>query len=346
MTTGDYLASTDKAINDAAIKQLVPNDQELQDEIARTANIPKELKDYYFGDEGIMSQRVKIAEETLELLKEKLADEKASLREKANLAIDKNNAELDLARSTIEQNRINAKNYMTGMLAKLGALQTTSAAVDGITTLDEKYQRQTQEAESKVRMANQEIGMKLREAINDVENQAQENSLKIREDLSKDNETIMKELMKEQNAADKRVYELTSKWNAQLKKNNDKYISEQSALAEDWATQFARLVSPDFGGTGILTPKSAAGQAEVKLSAADSKISLGARIKDPQAIAYFKSLPSGFQKEWVQYASTQPQGTFFTIADLQMNYAPYAQEQQDISKTKKTGNTSIGDITI
>lgn len=348
MTTGDYLGAVTGnkeqtgVVDNTSMTGLVQGNKLITDEIARTANIPKELKDLYFGDEGLMAKRISIAEETRDLIKEKLSDEKRSLREKANLQIEKNNADLTVAESTIEQNRINAKNYMTGMLAKLGALQTTSAAAEGLTILDQRYQKQSADAKSKVRQANQEIELKLRDAIDGVENNANENIIKINEDLSKDQETIMKEVMKEQNAADKRVFDLTLKMNKETKKNIDKYVSEQTTLAEQWANDFSNLIS------GGLDVSKAAGQVNVKLGTADKRLSESARIKDPRAISYFKTLPTEVQKDWINYTSQLDPSTFFTLEDLQMTYPKSVIDQltAKTTTTKSKGTTSIEDVTI
>ncbi len=331
MSTADYIGSIQQQTNDQTVNNLVASDPLIKAEIARTANIPNNLKDLYLGDEGLYKKRVDLAQENINLLKEKIADEKVTAREQANYYIEKNNAELSVAKNTIEQNRINAKNYLTGMLAKLGALQTTSAAAEGVSTLDQKYQQQSADAESKVKFANQDIELKLRDTVRKIDSSGEDKIQSIKEDLSKDQETIIKEISKAKLDSDKRIFDLTLKANDRMTKNIKSYTESQQKLAEDWTTQFNNLVS---GGIDV---GKAAASVNVKLPVADQKISTAARIKDPNAISYFKSLPKGFQNEWIQFSSTQPQGTFFTLADLQYNYEPYRLQEQQKVTTKSSG---------
>lgn len=324
-TTADYLAKT------------INGDKIITDEIARTAQIPTQLKDKYFGDAGIWQQRLNLAQENVNLLRTKITNEENTARQTANYHMEKNNAELAVAKNTIEMNRVNAKNYLTGMLAKLGALNTTSAAADGITVLDQKYQQQSADAESKTRFANQEIQLDLQSKINTIESTGNDKIQSIKEDLSKDRETMVKEITKAQEDADKRVYDLTLKASDRMEKNNKKYTQSATALAEEYTVNFNSLVSQGFD------PASIAGAINVKLPAADQKISSSARIKDPNSIAYFKSLPTEFRNQWIQFASTQPAGTYFTTADLQANYEPYVldKQQKSTNKTKASSSSSF-----
>ena len=341
MTTPEYLASltaADTSNNEQMqVDKIMNGDKIITDEIARTAAIPEALKDRYFGDGGIWEQRINLEKERINLLKEKIADEKAAAREKAKYYMQKNEADLAVAKSTIEQNRINAKNYLSGMLAKLGALNTTSAAAEGIAFLDQKYQKQATDAETKVNLANREIEMSLDKMINDIENNGSENIQRIKEDLSKDQETILKEIAKEESASEKRIFELTLKADERARKNIAKYTNDLTTLANDYTEQFSSLVS------GGLDVGQAAGMVNVPLPKSDKQVSESARIKDPSAISYFKALPTEFRNEWIQFASSQPKGTYFTLADLQANYEPYVLEKRGEVKGNKT-SSSTSDI--
>lgn len=334
-TTMEYQANLAKQQEQKQTEGMMNGDKIITDEIAREAKIPEQLKDTYFGETGIWQQQLNLALEKVSSIKQKMNDERADARAKANLLIEKNNAELSATKNQIELNRTNAKNYLTGMLAKLGALNTTSAAVDGITVLDQKYQQQSMEAEQKVRFANQEIQIKLQDTINDLDNTMNDKIQSIQEDLSKDKDTMLKDIMKEKLSSQKRMYELTLKASDRMKKNNDDYKNSATMLAEDYATKFSDLVNNQG-----FDPASVARNLTVKLPAEDQRISASARIKDPNAIAYFKSLPIEFRNQWIQFATTQPAGTYFTLDDLKMNYEPYVLEQQQKAVTKETKKTN------
>lgn len=347
MSTSDYLASLNgstaqQPTQDSGYTEPVPspytqspNSKLIQDEIARESNIPDDLRKLYFGDEqqtGLLQQRINQEKERIKLIEEKLDNQRDDLRAQANYQIDKNNAELEVAKSEIEQKRLNAKNYITGMLSKLGALITTGAAPVAIATLDQKYEQQKMDAEQKVNFANREIRNKLRNAINEVDDRANELKQKAREDLSKDQEDVLKEINKAERDASKRIFDLSVRFNNEIKKNNDAYKADATTLAENYTKTFMQLVGGGFD------PSRAAKMSAVKLSAADSRVAAEAKINDPSAIAYFKALPTQFKNEWIQFAAQQPSGTVFTIEDIKLNYEPYRLQEQS-KNTKKTTTT-------
>lgn len=335
MSTAEYLASINGEQqapgSSTDINTIVPNDKLIQDRIAYEAKIPDNLKALYFGDankSGLLQQRIDLAKQNIDLLNSKMSNDESNLRSQANYQIQKNNEELSVAKNTIEQNRISAKNYLVGQLAKLGALQTTSAAAEGVTFLDEKYQKQSTEAESKVRYANQEIEIKLRDAINDIESKTSEKIQSVKEDLSKDQKDVLKEINKAQLDSDKEIFNLSVKRNAEMKKNIEKYTSDSRVLAEEYTRKFSQLVSGGFD------PNVAARAVSVKLSAPDQRIAVSIRANDPSAIAYFRSLPSEFQNQWIQEVQNSPNpSAIYSLSDLKKAFSVY-------KPTKKASGTT------
>ncbi len=267
-STADYISSIGQvnnmdntAASQAAEKELFPEAQLAQQEIMRQFNIPKELQKAYFGDEqtiGLLQQKKNIAEEKRRLIEQKANDAATSLRAQASLEVEKNNADLEIAKSTIEENRLTAKNYMTGMLAKLGALKTTGATPKALTTLDEKYQRQRLDAESKVAAANQQIQVQLRTKVNELESRKEDLILAIKEDLSKDGETAMKEIMKARQDADKQIYSITQGYSADLRRERERYEKEAKSASEKYIKEFADLAGKGYDAdtiNGIITGK-------------------------------------------------------------------------------------------
>lgn len=347
MSVADYLASGAQDTNAQNMANLVPESKLIQDRIAQEAKIPENLKTLYFGDgktTGLLQERINLAKQNIELLNTKMANEESNLRSQANYQIQKNNEELNVAKSTIEQNRLNAKNYLTGQLAKLGALQTTSAAAEGITILDQKYQQQTAEAESKVRFANQEIEIKLRDAINKVETSVSEKIQSVKEDLSKDQKDVLKEINTAQKASDKEIFNLTMKWTTLMKKNVEKYTNDATTMAENYTKAFQELVSGGFNPQDIAT------NLPVNIPKGDQQISTSARIKDPGAISLFKSLPAEFKYQWIDYANQQAPNRYFTREDIRQAYEAYQVDKNVPNATKEkagsSSTTSISDITV
>jgi hypothetical protein len=259
MNTAEYLSSlTGSNQNDpatqAAEKALFPETLLAQDEIARQYNIPNEIKRLYFGDErtiGVLQQRKSIAEEKVRIIKTKVEDSETTAREMADYEVQKNDAEVEIAANTIEENRLNAKNYMTASLARLGALKTTGAAPLAIATLDQKYQNKKSELYTKLRFANDKIRIDMRSKINDVETKADELILSIKEDLSKDEETAMKEIMKAQETAQKEIYNITSKYATKFTDERQKYEKDAKTSSEKYIKDFYTLASKGYNPSQI-----------------------------------------------------------------------------------------------
>jgi len=248
--TASYLDSLDKLTGNKTMEEqraydaLTPERQIAQDEIARLAGIPKQLTDAYFGTEtqtGIWEQKKIQAENAKQIIETKELNERASLREKAQYDIDKNNADAQIAQSEIETNRLQAKNYMTGMLAKLGALQTTGAAPKALSTLEQKYQQQAQQLSTKLSFANRLIQINLTKDINDLETSRDEKIQSINEDLTKTEEQITKEILSATNAANKEIYSITSSYATKLRSQTDKYIAETKSNSDKYLDSFLKL---------------------------------------------------------------------------------------------------------
>ena len=247
-TTSDYLANikNPNANQDAqqnAINELIPEREVDQAEIARIGRIPDELRKHYMGDEqtiGLLAQREAEAKEEAKIAEREEKNEKASLKARAEFTIKKNEAEVKIQSAKIEQNRLAAKNYMTGYLAKLGALNTTGAAGLAIQTLDTEYEMNRNELETTAKYATQEIRLNLTTDINNVETDTDKAILKIQQDLTKTTDEVFKEVSKAQQASDKEVYNITAGYSKTLRERTAKYTQDITDAAEKYAKEFAK----------------------------------------------------------------------------------------------------------
>ncbi len=229
-----------------ALEELSPESEIAQNEIARIANIPNDLKRLYFGDErtmGILQMRQQQAEERKRLIEEQERDAKRTVRERAQLSIEKNRADAEQQKDKIEENRLAAKNYMTARLAKLGALNTSGAAPLAIQTLETKYQTQVNTLETAYKFAEREIEVGLEEDLDEIENKADELILSIEEDLTLDTEKSMKEIFKARQDADKEIYRITEQYARRLRERTSKYTADLKKEAEKYAKKFAETAS-------------------------------------------------------------------------------------------------------
>lgn len=248
-TPDEYLAalSNPNANREAermAMNELFPESQIAQAEIARQASIPQGMIDLYFGTEqsvGLLKIKAAQAQEEKRIIEQRAKDDKIAVENRARLQIDLNNADLREKQAQIEENRLNARNYMTGMLAKLGALQTTGAAPVALQTLETKYQNAAMSLENKYKFANREIELDMDSTLASLVTKRDENILKIEQDLTKDYETITKEILKLEQAADREIYQITEQFARRLRERTTSYTKDLEKEAAKYAKEFGRI---------------------------------------------------------------------------------------------------------
>jgi LysM repeat protein len=241
----------------------MPQDEMIKNEMLRQMNIPKEWEDYYLGTPNKMGifEREKAAKQAeLDLIQEKLSDDKRTYREKANLNIDKTRSELAVNLAETETNRLKAKNYMTGLLAKLGALNTTGAAGEALVKLDQKYEEMKQNTTNKYNLAIRGMEIEMNEGLNDIENGYESKAQAIREDLSKSATDINKELMKLKQESQSKLYSLSSSYASLVEKQKAKAIEANKKNSNDYVTEFRSVIGPTLpgqtlGGRYVTVPK-------------------------------------------------------------------------------------------
>ncbi len=352
-STPDYLSSlSDGSPAAMQAEQAMFVEGELaKQEIARQFSMSNEVQRLYFGDDqtiGILEQNKKLGEEKLKLIERQVENAEASARRQADYEIDKNEAEVKIAQATIEQNRLNAKNYMTGMLAKLGALQTTGAAPVAIATLDQKYQQQKQELDSKLYFANKKIRNDLKTDVNDIETKGEEEILSIKEDLSKDEETAFKEIMKVQRDAQKEIYNITKGYVKDFKSQKDKYESEAKSNADKYISSFMTLAGKGIDvkkissmitpngriDTNTLTNANFAKKSGTK-STATSKPARDLKIADDSTYKYFMTLPKAFRDMWTRDILRSESDELYQIEDINSAYDFYQTNSSRFEKPKE-----------
>ena len=242
-TIDQYLGAISTPADQKAFDSLIPEKQVYQDQISFEQSIPEKYKALYFGTPeqiGIQEQKKQQAAETIKILERKAEQEKTNAKAQIELNIQKNNAEMEMDEAEVEQNRLNAKNYITGMLAKLGALNTTGAAPVAIATLEQKYQQQAQKIRSKYKFENKQYEVDLAKKVGDIDITRDEKILAAREDLSKSEEETFKEIFKLQNAADRATFATIQTYTQEFRNQREKFNKEAKAEAEKYAKELAK----------------------------------------------------------------------------------------------------------
>jgi len=246
-TIDEYLgASKNTTEGQKAYNALLPENKLFQDQIAFQQNIPEQYKDYYWGSEqkiGKLQQDKELADQKVQLLERQAEDAKSNLRAQTDLLIQQNQAKLDSELSTVEQNRLTSRNYVTGMLAKLGALNTTGAAGEGLANLEQKYQQQSQQLRTNYDLQSKSYTIDMNNKLNQIDTNLTDKELTIKSDLSKSEEDAMKEIFKLQNTAQTKTFDITSDFLKMFRTSKDKYIAEAKALAKANAKKAATTAS-------------------------------------------------------------------------------------------------------
>ena len=227
-----------------AMALLAPETDLAQKEVMRQAGIAQDLQDLYFGTEeklGILDETKRMNEERKKLIEQKELSEKLAIEDRAQYSIDKNNADAEMAKAEIETNRLNAKNYMTGMLAKLGALSTTGKAPQALSVLEQKYQQQKQQLDTKLTFANRAIEIDLSSDLNDLIDSTDELILNLEEDLSLDTIDASKKVFEAQQKAETQMYSLISKSATELRKTTETYRKEATTISNKYNQSFLYL---------------------------------------------------------------------------------------------------------
>lgn len=353
--TATYLSSlgvnpTPEAVK--AYESLIPEQQTSQAEIARLASIPQNQMDLYFGTPdqiGIYQEKKANAEAQTALITKKQADDETSLRTQADLAMQKVIADHDSKTAEIEENRLNAKNYITGALAKLGALNTTGAAPVAIAKLDQKYQLQQDGLDSTFDYDQKKLNSDLTDKINDIENTTQDKILSIQSDLSKDKSTIIKEIFDLQKDSDAKISTISSGYATKLREQTDKYATQAKSASDKYTRDYLSLVSKGYNPATInkilkgdvqgvtAPPKKASTASTATYSPAETKdlrqgglTSNSTEVKD-----FFLNTEPAFRDAWSRnYANGQNKNP--TIANITKSYNDWKAATAPVKKTAST----------
>lgn len=245
-TLDQYLGAMDTKVKQKAMESLIPEKKIAQDQIAFEQSIPEMYRQYYFGDEdtiGVLQRKKLEAEENIKILEKEAKLETASAKSRADLLSRKADFELEKADAEIEENRLIAKNYLVGQLAKLGALNTTGKAPEAVANLEQKYQRQSAELKTTYELSKQELKLNLRDKINEIEIQKDQDILKTKQDLTKSEDSAWKEIFKLQIEAERKQFNLIDNFARDFRQRTDKYTTEAKREAEKYAKELANTLS-------------------------------------------------------------------------------------------------------
>lgn len=304
-TTADFLA------NNSAIPSSI--NKAMNESIALEKNFTQQQKDLYFGNDkvkGLLQQSIDDHKAMVDSITAKEARLEESERSKAQLAIDKANAEFQQQDAELELQRETAKSNLTEFLAHIGALNTDGNAGVGLANLEAKYQAARSKLRSNFDVASREINMNMNDHINELQSNRDDNVIKLNMDLSKTEREIAVDVMKLDYNLNKDIIDAKLKYAEKVQAAKEKAASKAQSLNKDWTSAFFTT---------------AAGN-----NAAD----------------LFKSLPKDFQNEWIKNAPSWGAGTTGGKANLQSLTADYSNYSKNNPTTKNYTASNIPDTLV
>lgn len=235
----DVLATGNPLID----KLLSPQKKTAESNIAYLKSVPEQYRNLYFGDEGYFTKMRKDAEDSINSLNESYKTVQKNtiddLDAQAKIYEQKANAEL----ATIEENRAVSKNYLTGMLAKLGALTTTGEAPASLGRLDAKYDAMASNTRTALLSAQANLAGEKAKAISALEQDRLGKVSAIKSDLSKSSFEIQKELMGVEQNTRKEINSIIGDWQKQASAINKSFIDKANQNKSQYEQLYFKIVS-------------------------------------------------------------------------------------------------------
>lgn len=261
-------AATGDVFQDAAAAFMGRDYADTVANIDRLAKVPEKYRAYYYGDEaqaGILARQKAEAKARIDSLEKeaKAAERDAARDDERASARDEAQMELDLAE--LEEKRVQAKAYLTGRLAEIGALTTTGEAPVALANLDAKYAA----ARSATRRAYQDRADERRRASRDavakVRSGLSEAIAKIQGDLTKSAEEVDKEVLKLSLAAEDKIASAREKYQNEARQVYKTFLDTSNKASRTYIDEFVRAAS------GGLSPAYAAQLAGARAANAPAK---------------------------------------------------------------------------
>jgi len=214
----------------------------LNQQIAENSNYTQAQKDILFGKKdadgndiikGMVQQAKDEADRATEFYERQLARQEKTIREKAQLEIDKKKAEFDSEDAELELKRITAKENLVNFLAHIGALNTDGNAIIGIEKLEQAYQAQRQSLRQSFEFAERGIRSDMNERMGQLQDGVDEKKFKLSQDLSKTEREVMLEGMKLDHEFNKDMSTIRLKYASEIQDAKEKATAKADALAND-----------------------------------------------------------------------------------------------------------------
>lgn len=228
---------------------IIPYQQEMFRQIEQLRQIPEQYRGLFYGTpekQGELQQLKAEAEREKQIINTQFLSQQTTLKTAKDLSISTLKADFASQNADIELRQQRAKDYLTGQLAKLGALNTTGAAVQAITQLDVDYNRMKVDLQTNYNNNITQNEMKYNELLSNLEAKKEEATLNIDRQVNKTQATKDKEILELELKVDDKISDLNMKL---LDKNIQAFrdaLVETKKQSAEFVKNYFNIVS---GGT-------------------------------------------------------------------------------------------------
>lgn len=203
---------------------------------------------------GLLQQTQKESDERVRLLNLQALRKETSERERSDILVQTARNQFDSDSAKLEQNRIKGRNSMIGLLAKLGALNTTSGSGFAIEEVESKYTQMQQDLKGSFSTSMNEIEYNMNTRINTLQDDLDDKVFTINQDLSKTERDVRMEKMKLDQQFKKDVNSANTDWAKEIRTENRR----ASDKAESNANNYSNALWKIMNGSGLPIPESVA----------------------------------------------------------------------------------------
>lgn len=229
------------------------------------------------------------SQEMQNLMNRNLEKQESLLEERIEWEAKKLKNEMKEQETYLEQERIMAKERLTGILASLGALRTGSEGAMAIENLEVKYKAAISANRAKYNTAIGDLNSTLYEKLADLQYKREENIMKITSDFTKSQREVDSAIRKMNFEYEKDALKVKLDRDEKMRKENNDYLSNVKKNAQTWYMSYFNqsglnqflAESPEYQDEWIknaqswLTPemKGSIGYSDVRKSASDYEAS-------------------------------------------------------------------------
>ena len=238
------------------------------------------------------------SQEMQNLMNRNLEKQESLFEERIEWEAKKLKNEMKEQETYLEQERIMAKERLTGILASLGALRTGSEGAMAIENLEVKYKAAISANRAKYNTAIGDLNSTLYEKLADLQYKREENIMKITSDFTKSQREVDSAIRKMNFEYEKDALKVKLDRDEKMRKENDDYLSNVKKNAQTWYMSYFNqsglnqflAESPEYQDEWIrnaqswLTPemKGIIGYSDVRKPASDYEASKPLKLTDTQ----------------------------------------------------------------